>query len=344
MGYIFTLGLLVATTVSMTLIYRTFRLPTGPANRLRETLTCLAIPIAPACVLLMLLQFGSTNDETLVLSVLLLFCTVLITLFGIALTLFRYATGGKGSRLGNELVCGSAVGITLILAILPAIQQAREATERSQCRNNLKQINLSLHNLADSNQGRLPLAINSEKGAEVSWRVEILPYLDGSPLIQKYHRDREWNSLENRPVSSLHLWAFVCPAATSQRKGPAPEFGLTDYAVLVGKTTLFPPGEQISLNNVTDGLSNTIMAVEAVGRGIHWAEPKDIYLPFAELVIRSADADRNQLNPLISSAHLGGGHVLLGDESVKFLSSKIDPKVLEALTTANGGESLPETY
>jgi hypothetical protein len=66
---------------------------------------------------------------------------------------------------------------------LPAVQQAREAARRSQCRNNLKQIGLAIQNFHDS-KGTLP---SSRLGPQhASWFVQILPYLDQVALYKEW--------------------------------------------------------------------------------------------------------------------------------------------------------------
>jgi prepilin-type processing-associated H-X9-DG protein len=78
---------------------------------------------------------------------------------------------------------------------------------------------------------------------------------------------------------------------------------------------------------VTDGLSNTIAVVEMRTTNSSWAAPTSV--------------DISQLSAgLPQTNHPGGGQVLMGDGSVRFISQSIDPQVLKSLSTRNGAETV----
>ena len=99
-----------------------------------------------------------------------------------------------------ELLVVIAIIAILIALLLPAVQQAREAARRTQCKNNLKQFGLGLHNYHDVQRG-FPIAgqgdsanpKNPDGGNSANprsgWQVYILPYMDQAPLYNLLHFD-----------------------------------------------------------------------------------------------------------------------------------------------------------
>ncbi|WP_437205781.1 DUF1559 family PulG-like putative transporter [Planctomicrobium sp. SH664] len=88
-----------------------------------------------------------------------------------------------------ELLVVIAIIAVLISLLLPAVQQAREAARRSQCKNNLKQMGLALHNYADVHQQFPMLYVNwpgnGSNTGNWGWQTFILPYMDQAPLYNE---------------------------------------------------------------------------------------------------------------------------------------------------------------
>jgi len=127
-----------------------------------------------------------------------------------------------------ELLVVIAIIAVLVALLLPAVQQAREAARRSQCKNNLKQIGLALHNYADAAKMMPPGKIfGSEtqcqgwiRGNSSSWRVMILPYIDQAPLYNKINF-ADWIQCRDASGTGMASWttarqtqiaAYLCPS------------------------------------------------------------------------------------------------------------------------------------
>jgi prepilin-type N-terminal cleavage/methylation domain-containing protein len=96
-----------------------------------------------------------------------------------------------------ELLVVIAIIAILIALLLPAVQQAREAARRTQCKNNLKQIGLALHNYHDTHKVFPPGQFNFigadlpglsvfHGTARTCWMQQILPYIDQAPLYNQF--------------------------------------------------------------------------------------------------------------------------------------------------------------
>ena len=95
----------------------------------------------------------------------------------------------RGFTLVELLVVIAIIGV-LVALLLPAVQSAREAARRSACQNNLKQIGLALHNYHDTflyfPPGGITLGGCCATPSYTSWSISILPFLEQTPLADKY--------------------------------------------------------------------------------------------------------------------------------------------------------------
>ena len=150
------------------------------------------------------------------------------------MSLVRPRPARRGFTLIELLVVIAIIAI-LIALLLPAVQQAREAARRSQCRNNLKQIGLALHNYHDnftvfppgnalsSLSATAPYTVNlttANRAAGYGWAAFILPYLDQAPLYNQLNVSglelvRLMQQASLRPLAQTSLSVYLCPSDTA---------------------------------------------------------------------------------------------------------------------------------
>lgn len=202
-----------------------------------------------------------------------------------------------------ELLVVIAIIAVLIALLLPAVQQAREAARRSQCKNNMKQLGLALHNYHDTFT-TFPIGQRESKTFP-NWRIGVLPYIDQAPLYNNLNFSQSFMSgcsassgygfaqtTPGNPVlKNLVLAVFRCPSSALD---PTADVGCNfdraqvhDYVGISGATPdpaarttvcsqdtgygtycnngLLVPNEVTRLRDVTDGASNTMIVAEQSG-------------------------------------------------------------------------------
>ncbi len=213
------------------------------------------------------------------------------------------------------LVCG---GILAALA-LPAVSAAREAARRMQCSNNLKQIALALHNY-ESVYRSLPPAytVDADGNRLHSWRTLLLPFIEQKTLYLQLDLTKPWNDPVNVNLTSTEIPTFRCP---SSKITP----GMTTYQIIVAPNSPFPGSTPLKFQDIKDGLSKTLFAVETDDAdAVPWAEPKD----------HSLQSFMSSMNP----SHLGGRNAAFMDGSVRFLSVDMNSQTASGLITINGND------
>ena len=164
-----------------------------------------------------------------------------------------------------ELLVVIAIIAILIALLLPAVQQAREAARRTQCKNNLKQLGLACHNYHDT-FGQFPQNYDGRPVAEMTlgqwqggkgsfgWIVMALPYLEQAPLYQQFDFSDQsggsgslgWTSEKNTNAATAILSALMCPS------NPQPSRVIVDVAGCGGGGTF--GGAQVGRTDYTGNL------------------------------------------------------------------------------------------
>ncbi|MBM3969801.1 MAG: DUF1559 domain-containing protein [Planctomycetes bacterium] len=180
-----------------------------------------------------------------------------------------------------ELLVVIAIIAVLIALLLPAVQQAREAARRSQCKNNLKQIGLAFHNYHDSSK-QFPVSISwsgsdNFRGA-FSDKVFLLPYLEQAAnyKLTDFRTDcgafdsGGWQCGGGNPnirTQSARLPMFICPSEPNVVAGGQANF---NYAINHGTSHLNATGgaNQMAGNGNHNGVASFVQGAGAPAS--HW--------------------------------------------------------------------------
>ena len=201
-----------------------------------------------------------------------------------------------------ELLVVIAIIAILIALLLPAVQQAREAARRTQCRNNMKQIGLALHNYHDVVL-MFPAATMITRGGtncegmgsasqKFGWGVMILPYIDQGTVYNQFNFTLAYNVAPNSDLDAggQPIAAYICPSSPLSAprcsftgsinqptgNGGNDDLSRTDYTPVMDSRDWTCDGvypridhngimghfSSTAIRDVTDGTSNTLLMGE----------------------------------------------------------------------------------
>jgi hypothetical protein len=224
-----------------------------------------------------------------------------------------------------SLILGALVvtPILVLLVLFPAFQSVGETSTRLRSLDNLKQMAQGMREYHEANGSYPPAAICDPTGKPLlSWRVAILPYVEQGALYNQFKLDEPWDGPNNILLMSRMPRIYWFPADDTMPPG------YTNYRVFVGDGAAFEPGRPVDEAEFTDGLSNTILIVEADG-GVPWTKPAE--LPFDR---------RGSPQWELSRRFRGVWQVATADGGVRTLPDRISEQTLRAAITRNGGEIL----
>jgi prepilin-type processing-associated H-X9-DG protein len=263
--------------------------------------------------------------------------TITVPPLGMAPTQYNFYPPKKPRSTAVTILIVLAISVPVILfcggfmasIIVPAVMAGRQAAYQANCHNNMQQIGMAMQAYHDQN-GHYPPAFVADKDGKPmhSWRVLLLPYLGEQGLYAQYNMNEPWDSPHNMALASQMPAVYRCPSAAKTN------MNVTSYAMLVGPNAISTGPVGRKRDEITDGLSNTIMIAETTGNNITWTDPRDL-----DVQIMSFDLSEND-GKEISSEHANTVSVLFCDGHVQGLLKGGDSDNVKAMTTINGAEQV----
>jgi len=306
-----------------------------------------------------------------------------------------------GFTLVEMLVVIAIIGV-LVALLIPAIQAARESARRTTCQANLKQIASAVQQYHAKFQVFPPGSLGGR--TQHGWMPALLTYIEEESIASIYNWNVSWDDPSNQEAISTRLEALACPS-TALRDDRLDQVALgikaaiSDYApvgnvdpivlpqlspapkTLIGvmprlNLTATPKPRWTRVQDIRDGVSSTIVVVEAAGRpafftvggdlgppdsdpgggnsvvvggrvqGAGWADPNS-FLRFHSssangLTSPGSCAVNCTNNNEAFAFHPGGVYCSFADNSVHFLVDEMSVKVYAALVTRHGGEIISQ--
>ena len=226
-----------------------------------------------------------------------------------------------------------AAGVVAALLVVPAVTAPATKDKKADeplgpvtdkqlatSANNLKQIAIAFHNYNDTN-GELPAnQMSKDKTPLLSWRVQILPYIEQDQLYKQFKHDEPWDSDHNKKLIEK------IPELYLPVRGKA-EKGMTFYQVFGGERGLFRPGVARAIATIPDGSSNTFLVAEAAKPAI-WTKPVDMEFD-------------GQTVPALGGMFDGRFHAALGDGLVVRFRDNVPAKTLKLWIDPDDRTPLP---
>ena len=191
----------------------------------------------------------------------------------------------SGFTLVELLVVIAIIGI-LVAMLLPAVQSVREAARRTQCKNNIRQLGIALHHYESAFDSLPPARTDGH-----SWTGIILDFIEQTNVGSLYDRSKPWNHEGNQAAITNIVPTFLCPSNPNSDAFRLDNIGngkfaavmdysaITQVAPIVYRAGYAKPvknsqgglaaGIGTEFRDIRDGLSNTLLLTEDVGRPVH---------------------------------------------------------------------------
>jgi len=230
----------------------------------------------------------------------------------------------------RSIPCLALLSVALVLLALPdrgrpAPAPKEEApgpitaAQLKESAKNLEQIALAFHNYNDA-FGALPTnVLSKDNKPHLSWRVQLLPFVEQDELYKQFQLDEPWDSDHNKKLIEKmpKLYAPIRVKADP---------GKTFYQAFGGSNGWLKTGARIPAS-FPDGTSNTFLVAEAA-KPVVWTRPDDLSFDGKDV-------------PALGGLFDGKFHAALADGSVSRYRKGIDPVVLKLLIDPADGNPLP---
>jgi Protein of unknown function (DUF1559) len=194
------------------------------------------------------------------------------------------------------------------------------AEQLAESNNNLQQIALAFHNY-NATFAELPTnQLSKDKKPLLSWRVQILPFIEQGDVYKQFKLDEPWDSEHNKKLIDK------MPKLYAPVRGKF-DAGMTFYQTFSGSNGWMKPGASIP-RSFPDGTSNTFVAAEAA-KPVIWTKPDDMIFD-------------GKTVPALGGLFDGKFHAAMGDGSVSRFRKGVDADILKLLIDPADGNVLPK--
>jgi hypothetical protein len=244
----------------------------------------------------------------------------------------RVPRGLQMLRRRRGLMVAIAIVVSLCVLLLINAPRERNLGSGPTRMNRLRYIGMASWHWSSEHSGRLVVQEAPASAGEPtqSWATRLLPYIELADLYERIDGSVGWDDPVNREWYGVEVDEFFNPAFCSADEATnAAGYALSHFAAnrRVAESKSITDQDGISR---ADGSSNTLMYGEAAGRFKPWGQPGNWRDP-AEGINASPDGFGGPDD---------GAMFVFCDNHVRFIASDIDPTVLRALATPDGGESV----
>ena len=246
----------------------------------------------------------------------------------LALVFSMFVAGISAVGLSHQLVW--------LLSARESIHRAsgggREIAARMGSSNNLRNLGYAAHHYHTTNNAFPPGGTFDAHGNALhGWQTLLLPYLEQDNIFNEIDRQKAWTDPRNTPSFRRVVEMFLHTAGGEQRDEAG--FGLSHYAANV---RLLGGAKPRTMESITDGTANTILAGEVSAAYKPWGHPANWRDP-ARGIHTTPDSFGS---PLYSDSV----QFVMADGSVRKVSNKVSLVILRAISTPDGGEDVSEGW